>query len=308
MGMLANRLRKNAQRLGKWIRKNGIECYRLYQQDIPEYPLIVDRYGDCAVVWANERKRDETYEAKIAFLDVVSQEVSEALNISPDQIFLKSRQPGGQYRRIEQQSYWKIVSERELKFYVNLANYHDTGLFLDHRPTRQYVRERAQGKDLLNLFCYTGSFTVYAAIAGARSTTSIDLSGRYLDWLDENLILNKLGGDHLLVRSDVMEWLERANKEHRSYDIIVCDPPTFSNSKRTENLFDIVRDHTELLEHAMALLRPEGFMIFSNNKRGFKLDKSVSERWECKDITSATTDPDFMGKVHHQAWLLRHRI
>ncbi|MBQ7569170.1 class I SAM-dependent methyltransferase [bacterium] len=304
MGMLANRLLKNKKKLAKWAAKQGIECYRIYQQDIPEYPLIVDLYGDCAVVWANRRKRDETDAEVQAFLGEVRSEITTALDLAPGKLFLKQRHPGGQYRRQDEEPHWLTVREGGLLFKVNLSNYHDTGLFLDHRPTRRYVRERAQDRRVLNLFCYTGSFTVYAAAAGAKSTTSVDLSKRYLDWLDDNLTLNRFSGEHYLVQADVRLWLERAAERGLSYDIIICDPPTFSNSKRTEELFDVVRDHSELLNAALFLLRPGGFMIFSTNKRGFALDSDIARRWKCLDITAATTDPDFAGRVHHQAWLI----
>lgn len=309
MGMLANRLRKNMKHLAKWARTQGVECYRLYQQDIPEYPVIVEKYGDCAVAWLNERKRDDTDDAKQAYVAQVQAEIAEALDLGAGRLFCKQRRPGGQYRRQQERPFWQTVTECGLQFAVNLSSYHDTGLFLDHRPTRRLVREQAQGRDVLNLFCYTGSFTVYAAAGAARSTTSVDLSGTYLDWLDRNLILNKLGGDHLLVQSDVLEWLDRAAEEGRRFDLIVCDPPTFSNSKRTAGLFDVVHAHPQLIERSMALLQPGGVLIFSTNKRGFSLSADVSQRWDCRDITAATTDPDFAGRIHHQAWQIRrHRV
>ena len=307
MGMLANRLIKNRRKLAKWAAQNGIECYRLYQQDIPEYPLTVDLYGDCAVVWANRRKRDETDEDVRRFLLDVRNEITAGLDIPTERLFLKDRRPGGQYRRREEQPYWREICEHELKFIVNLSNYHDTGLFLDHRPTRRYVRSQAAGRDVLNLFCYTGSFTVYAAAGGAASTASVDLSNRYLDWLDDNLQANRISGQHLLIQADVVRWLETAALEGRQYDLIVCDPPTFSNSKRTPGLFDVVRDHVHLIESAMVLLRPGGFMLFSTNKRGFAPDAALEKRWNIQSFTKETTDPDFTGRVHHQAWLIRRR-
>ncbi len=308
MGMLANRLQKNIKKLAKWARKNDIECYRIYQQDIPEYPIIVDRYGAQAVVWANERKRDESEEAKRAFLDDVCSEVRSALGIAPEGLFLKQRHPGGQYRRQEERPFLLTVSEGDLRFKVNLSNYHDTGLFLDHRPTRRWLRENACGCDVLNLFCYTGSFSVYAAAAPAYSVTSVDLSDSYLDWLEDNLALNGFKREaHRLVRADVMDWLPQAHAEGRSYDIIICDPPTFSNSKRMEGMFDVVSDHMALLEGCLKLLRPAGTLLFSTNKRGFRLNERASALWDCRDVTAATTDPDFTGRVHHQAWIIKRK-
>ncbi|MDO5295890.1 MAG: class I SAM-dependent methyltransferase [bacterium] len=307
MGMLANRLAKNRKKFAKWAAQNGIESYRLYQQDIPEYPLIVDIYRDCAAIWANRRKRDETEADAQRFLQDVLSECCSGLGIPAERLFLKNRRPGGQYRKRDEQPYWLDINEHGLSFKVNLSSYHDTGLFLDHRPTRRWVRAQAAGRDMLNLFCYTGSFTVYSAAGGAASTTSVDLSSRYLDWLDDNLRANRLSGEHLLIQADVRLWLERAKAERRRFDIIVCDPPTFSNSKRTANLFDVTRDHSSLIKAAMELLRPGGWLLFSTNKRGFSLDAGLHRRWHICDITAETTDPDFAGRIHHQAWLIRRK-
>lgn len=296
--MLANRLRKNARHLRKWARREGVACYRLYDRDIPEHPATIDWYDGRAVAWAALRARDPGEAERQAWLTELHAEVTEGLELPPELVFLKDRRPGGQYRREGQQRAEFLVPEGGLRFLVNLSDYHDTGLFLDHRQTRAMVRAEAAGKRFLNLFCYTGSFTAYAAHGGAVATDSVDLSATYLDWTWRNLEINDLAGPaHTLLREDVLEWLPRAARSGRRYGLIVCDPPTFSNSKRMRDELDVQRDHPELIAGCRALLEPGGTFYFSTNERGFELRVEGLE-----EITDRTVPPDYAGKRPHRCW------
>ena len=306
MGMLANRLRKNMRHLRKWARREDVSCFRVYDGDIPEHPVTVDWYEGRAVAWASLRRRDETPEAREAWVEAVRSELAEGLELAPEDLFLKDRRPGGQYRKEGERRVEFPVREGGLEFLVNLSDYHDTGLFLDHRVTRARVRERARGCRFLNLFCYTGSFTVHAAAGGAAETTSVDLSAPYLEWTARNLALNGLEGPaHRLVQADVMAWLPRAAEEGRRFDLVVCDPPTFSNSKRMRGTLDIGRDHPLLLRAVLRLLAPGGQLWFSTNDRGFELDREALGACRVEDITEETLPEDFAGRRPHRAFLLR---
>lgn len=301
MGMIANRLRKNLRHLRKWARREGIACYRVYDRDIPEHPVTVDWYDGRAVAWAALRTRDGTHADRQAWLAEVQAEVAEGLEIPPDLVFLKERRPGGQYRREGATRAEFVVPERDLRFLVNLSDYHDTGLFLDHRDTRALVRSEAAGRRFLNLFCYTGTFTAYAARGGAAATDSVDLSATYLDWTWRNLELNDLDGPrHTLLREDVLPWLPRAARQGRSYGLIVCDPPTFSNSKRMRGALDVQRDHPELIHGCLALLEPGGALYFSTNERGFELRLEGLPGVE--EITARTVPGDYAGHCPHRCW------
>ncbi|MEY3590984.1 MAG: hypothetical protein RLZZ466_1505, partial [Bacteroidota bacterium] len=211
----------------------------------------------------------------------------------------RQRKPGrqGQYQKQEaDNSHFFTVTENGLRFLVNLDEYLDTGLFLDHRDTRKMVRECSQGKSMLNLFAYTGSFSVYAAAGGASQTTTIDLSNTYIDWARKNMTLNGFtGSNHSFIAADVLQFLPQL--EDNSYDLIVMDPPTFSNSKKMDEVLDIQRDHVRLINQCMRLLKQEGMLIFSTNLTSFVFDSSLSKQFNCKDITSATTPFDFQGKL-----------
>lgn len=309
MGMLANRLNKNATHLKKWAKRENISCYRLYQNDIPEYPLTIDWYDGRVAAWANQRKRDETPELRQAFLQEAFEEIASGLRLDPGDadIFIKDRRPGGQYAPIAAERTEFLVQESGLKFRVNLSDYHDTGLFLDHRVTRQLVAGQCAHKKMLNLFCYTGSFSLYAARAGARETVSVDLSKRYLNWTQDNFTLNGLDdrARHFFVRDDVFAWLPDADEKGHRFDVIVCDPPTFSNSKRMEGMLDIQRDHVRLIEMALKLLTPGGLLYFSTNKRGFTLNVPALEQVSCRDITVETTPQDFAGSQPHSCYLFK---
>ncbi|WP_044875031.1 bifunctional 23S rRNA (guanine(2069)-N(7))-methyltransferase RlmK/23S rRNA (guanine(2445)-N(2))-methyltransferase RlmL [Pseudomonas sp. LFM046] len=306
--MFANRLQKNVKQLGKWARKEGIQCYRLYDADMPEYALAVDLYGDWVHVqeYAPPRSIDPE-KAQARLLDALAA-IPQALDVDPAHVVVKrrERQSGTrQYERQGTEGRFMEVSEGGVKLLVNLTDYLDTGLFLDHRPIRQRIQREAAGKRFLNLFCYTATASVHAAKGGARSTTSVDLSKTYLDWARRNLSLNGFSDKHKLMQGDVMAWLAEDRGE---YDLIFIDPPTFSNSKRMEGVFDVQRDHVELLDLAMARLAPGGVLYFSNNFRKFQLDEGLAARYSVAEISADTVDADFARNPKiHRAWRLGTR-
>ncbi|MFJ4457314.1 bifunctional 23S rRNA (guanine(2069)-N(7))-methyltransferase RlmK/23S rRNA (guanine(2445)-N(2))-methyltransferase RlmL [Pseudomonas sp. NPDC089392] len=306
--MFANRLQKNLKQLGKWARREQVDCYRLYDADMPEYALAVDLYQDWVHVqeYAAPRSIDPE-KAQGRLLDALAA-IPQALGISPQRVVLKrrERQSGTrQYERQATEGRFQEVNEGGVKLLVNLTDYLDTGLFLDHRPMRMRIQREAAGKNFLNLFCYTATATVHAAKGGARSTTSVDLSKTYLDWARRNLALNGFSERNRLEQGDVMAWLEACRD---SYDLIFIDPPTFSNSKRMEGVFDVQRDHVQLLDLAMARLAPGGVLYFSNNFRKFQLDEHLMSRYAVEEITAQTLDPDFARNNRiHRAWRLQLR-
>jgi 23S rRNA (guanine2445-N2)-methyltransferase / 23S rRNA (guanine2069-N7)-methyltransferase len=306
--MFANRLQKNLKQLGKWARREQVDCYRLYDADMPEYALAVDLYHNWVHVqeYAAPRSIDPD-KAQGRLLDALAA-IPQALGVDPQRVVLKrrERQSGTrQYERQATEGRFQEVNEGGVKLLVNLTDYLDTGLFLDHRPMRMRIQREADGKRFLNLFCYTATATVHAAKGGARSTTSVDLSKTYLDWARRNLSLNGFSERNRLEQGDVMAWLE-ANRD--SYDLIFIDPPTFSNSKRMEGVFDVQRDHVQLLDLAMARLAPGGVLYFSNNFRKFQLDEHLSTRYVVEEISAQTLDPDFARNNRiHRAWRLQLR-
>ena len=306
--MFANRLQKNLKQLGKWARREGIECYRLYDADMPEYALAVDLYADWVHVQEYAAPRSIDPEKAQARLFDALAAIPRALNVDKSKVVIKrrERQAGTkQYQRQSSQGQFMEVSEGGVKLLVNLTDYLDTGLFLDHRPLRLRIQREAAGKRFLNLFCYTATATVHAAKGGARSTTSVDLSKTYLDWARRNLSLNGYSDKHRLEQGDVMAWLAEDRGE---YELIFIDPPTFSNSKRMEGVFDIQRDHVQLLDLAMARLAPGGVLYFSNNFRKFQLDEGLAQRYALEEISAATLDPDFARNPKiHRAWRLSSR-
>lgn len=306
--MLCNRLRKNLRVLGKWARQQNIECYRLYDRDLPEYAFAIDIYGK-RVQMAEYQAPASIDETKVAARrEQAVAAVQEVLGIEPEHIVLKSRerQRGKQQYEAQDQAHaFFTVEEGPASFWINLEDYLDTGLFLDHRPIRQFIRENASGKRFLNLFCYTATASVQAALGGASSTLSIDLSNTYLDWARKNYLLNKMGGkSHRLKKADCIEYLD---SKYEKFDLIFLDPPTFSNSKSTSNVLDIQRDHLSLIRKAMKKLESGGLLIFSTNKLGFKLDAEVLRKYEVQDYTTASLGKDFQRqKKIHQTWLIRH--
>ncbi len=315
--MLLNRLRKNQRRLERWLRSADTDCYRLYDADLPEYAVAIDRYGEAVHVQEYQAPASVSDHVARQRLTDVRRALRELWPECADKLFFKQRrrQKGSdQYqplhdRRNGRTAVWQ-VHEGEARFEVNLGDYLDTGLFLDHRPLRRRVYQRAADKRVLNLFCYTASITVQAALGGARSSLSVDMSNTYLDWAKRNLDINGLQiTQHRLLRADCLRWLETAESEFGGgFDLIVCDPPTFSNSKAMEGVLDIQRDHASLIDRCMALLAPGGELYFSNNFRRFRMDADVLERYRVEDISAATIDEDFARNPRiHNCWLLQHR-
>jgi len=298
--MFANRLRKNLQRLDPWAERERIDCFRVYDADMPEYAFAIDLYG---------RGARHAYVQEYAPPKTVNQEsarerrrevlavLPEVLGVPMAQVHSRVRKPqkgAEQYEKRESVAERHAVSEGGLKFWVNFRDYLDTGLFLDHRIMRARLRSWAKDADFLNLFCYTGSASVYAAAGGARSTTGVDLSNTYLDWAHENLLLNGFGGNnHELYRADCLAWLEEQESRGPQFDLIFVDPPTFSNSKRMDGVLDVQRDHVGMIRRSLKLLRPAGRLVFSTNYTRFKLDSEALADLAVEDISAATIPKDF---------------
>jgi 23S rRNA (guanine2445-N2)-methyltransferase / 23S rRNA (guanine2069-N7)-methyltransferase len=305
--MFANRLRKNFKLLDSWAEREHIDCFRVYDADMPEYAFAIDLYG---------REGRHVYVQEYAPPKSVNQESArarrrEALAVLPDVLSVplqhvhsrvrKPQKGSEQYEKRENVGERHVVREGGLKFWVNFRDYLDTGLFLDHRIMRRMLRECAQDADFLNLFCYTGSATVYAAAGGARSTTSVDLSNTYLEWTHENLLLNGFSDPkHELVRADCLQWLESQAVWGPRFDLIFVDPPTFSNSKRMDGVLDVQRDHAAMIRRSLKLLRPGGRLIFSTNYTRFKLDSTALADLRIDDISAETIPKDFErhAKIH----------
>ncbi|AZZ91158.1 bifunctional 23S rRNA (guanine(2069)-N(7))-methyltransferase RlmK/23S rRNA (guanine(2445)-N(2))-methyltransferase RlmL [Hahella sp. KA22] len=305
--MFRNRLSKNLAKWSKWAKKQQLSAYRIYDADMPEYAVAIDWYDGGIIVqeYAPPKSVDEE-KARQRLLDVL--EVTPAvLGIDGGQLFLKQRkkQKGMlQYEKTDSSRKERTVEEHGCRFWVNLSDYLDSGLFLDHRPTRYWIQKHSSGKRFLNLFCYTGAASVHAAAGGAATTTSVDMSQTYLSWAERNFHLNKLSGPHRFVRANVLEWLKA---ERNTYDLIFLDPPTFSNSKKMEDVLDVQRDHAGLIEDCMRLLAPGGVLIFSCNYRRFKLDSGIEERFAVENHTAASIPEDFKRNERiHQCWHIRH--
>ncbi len=301
---MANRLAKNRKRLSRWLRRERIECYRVYDADIPEYAFAVDVYGDHAHVQEYTAPKDKEEGLVATRRGDALAVISDVLSLPRGHLHFKMRQRqrgSDQYKKQQEKGEEMEVREGGLTFFVNLDDYLDTGLFLDHRITRSMIRERARGKRFLNLYAYTGAFTVYAAHGGAETTTTVDMSKTYLDWSERNMQRNGFqGAAHRYDQSDCMQWLKNDKEE---YDLIFIDPPTFSNSKRMEGTFDVQRDHVELLTLARARLSAGGVIVFSNNQRGFKLDEEALNGWKFKDISRSTIPEDFARRPNiHRCW------
>lgn len=308
--MVLNRLKKNQRKLDGWRKKSGISCYRLYDADIPEYAVAVDIYDQS--IYVQEYAPPNTISEKVARerFGEIKQAVKEFSANFRGKIHYKERrrQKGdSQYERLNDGPSDTIhVSEGNAQFEVNLSDYLDTGLFLDHRPVRRLIGEMVKGKSFLNLFCYTAAASVQAAMAGASHSLSIDMSNTYLDWAQRNFDLNSLrSSKHQLLRADCLKWLEI---EGEPYDVIFLDPPTFSNSKKMDSVLDIQRDHGDLIRSSMAKLVPGGTLIFSNNFRKFKMDELTVRQFDCQNITPQTLDLDFARNPRiHNVWKIKRR-
>ena len=311
---LANRLRRVHRHRRTWGRRRGITCWRLYEKDIPDQPLIVDWYDGDAVVWTFDRTRNETAADQAAWIAAVLDAVRAGLDLPAERIWLKERrrqedrQEGGQYQKLARSGAVKTVMEHGLRFEVNLSDYLDTGLFLDHRPTRCALRDQVAGKRVLNLFAYTGAFTVHARAGGAAATTTVDLNHTYLDWARRNLVLNGFAEtpEHVLTRADCLAWLAaEARARPGRFDAIICDPPTFSNSTAMAHDFSVERDHGQLLAWCAALLAPGGTLWFSTNARGFELRQPPP--LAITEISDASVSEDFRNRRIHRCWRMDGR-
>ncbi|MGH8078698.1 MAG: bifunctional 23S rRNA (guanine(2069)-N(7))-methyltransferase RlmK/23S rRNA (guanine(2445)-N(2))-methyltransferase RlmL, partial [Lysobacter sp.] len=309
--MVANRLRKNLRKLKSWREREGISCFRAYDADLPEYSAAID-------VYTTDEATPRTFlhvQEYAAPKDIPEADQRRRLNellaaardvfaVPREQIALKTRakgKGGSKYGQFDTRSEFVVVREGDVRLRVNLFDYLDTGVFLDHRPLRLRIAEEAEDTRFLNLFGYTGAATVHAAVGRARQTTTVDLSATYLQWCADNLRENDLGGArHRLVQADALGWLESDINE---YDLIFCDPPTFSNSKRAED-FDVQGEHVRLLRAAVARLSRDGVLYFSNNFRRFRLDDAaVADFAECTEISAATIPPDFERDARiHRCW------
>ena len=320
--MFANRLRKNLKQQAAWLKREGVSCHRLYDADMPEYAFAIDLYtteptagssdadGRWLVVQEYEAPREIPEETVRRRRSEALAGLVTATGVPPARIRLRTRRRhkrGEQYVRREGEGERLVVREAGLRFLVNLGDYLDTGLFLDHRRTRARLREAARGTRFLNLFAYTGTATVYAVAGGARETTTVDLSATYLEWARRNLALNGLAApQHRRVQADVREWLREARTRGERYDLIFCDPPTFSNSKRMEGVFDVQRDHAGLLDDCMGLLARQGLLVFSTNAQRFRLDPALGDRYAVREISRETLPPDYARNTHiHACFELR---
>jgi 23S rRNA (guanine2445-N2)-methyltransferase / 23S rRNA (guanine2069-N7)-methyltransferase len=308
--MVLNRLKKNQRRLESWRKKSNISCYRLYDADIPEYAVAVDIYDQS--VYVQEYAPPGTISEKVArerFAEVKQAVKEFSANYRGKTHYKERRRQKGdrQYQRnTEGASDIMEVAEGCGRFEVNLSDYLDTGLFLDHRPVRSMISDLVKGKSFLNLFCYTAAASVQAALAGAKSSLSIDMSNTYLDWAGRNFGLNSMSANkHQLLRADCLKWLE---EEGELFDVIFLDPPTFSNSKKMDSVLDIQRDHGNMIRNAMARLAADGVLIFSNNFRKFKMDELTLRQFECENITPETLDMDFERNPRiHNVWKITRR-
>jgi 23S rRNA (cytosine1962-C5)-methyltransferase len=297
--MFSNRLEKVFQHLSRVAAKQQVSCYRIYNHDLPEFPFLVEIYGDRLYVAEYKRRHALTEEEHAEWWAACKTILSRISGVNETDIYLRTRQRldhrKDQYQKLAASRSEFIVKEHGLSFIVNLSDYLDTGLFLDHRITRGMVKDLSQDKSMLNLFCYTGSFSVYALAGGAKEVVSVDLSKTYLEWTDRNIQLNFPDSDrHLTIHADVKQWLKLNRKK---FDLSVMDPPTFSNSKRMEDFLDIQRDHVELINDCMRLLNDGGILFFSTNFTKFVLDEKKIDAVSIKDITKATTPFDFTGKL-----------
>lgn len=313
--MFANRLRKNIKAMQDWARRANVDCYRIYDADMPEYAFAIDQYSDGEGerwVVVQEYAPPKTIEPKAArqrrneALAVIPHE----LGIAEDRLFIRERRQqkeGTQYEKLDNEREYHVVREQPHRFSVNFTDYLDTGLFLDHRLTRRLVGEMARDKRFLNLFAYTGTATVYAASGGAASSTTVDMSRTYLDWAKRNLALNNLAGpQHGFVQDDCLAWLQEQRDESRRWDLMFIDPPTHSRSKRMEQDFDVQRDHVELLTLAAQLLAPGGTIVFSNNYTRFRLDRDGLAAFDIEDIGRKTLPRDFERSPRiHACYVLR---
>jgi 23S rRNA (cytosine1962-C5)-methyltransferase len=301
----ANRVRKNARHWGRWARRNGVDCYRVYDRDIPEFAFALDVYGDRAHLQEYVRHPEPDGPERRSWRAAAHAAAAQALELPATRVILKAREQraGGQHEKTGRKGRDFIVAEQAHRFIVNLEAHLDTGLFLDHRITRALVEQDARGRRFLNLFCYTGSFTVYAAAGGATGSIGIDLSNTYLDWARRNLELNRIDMQrHALVRADVLRWLPQAHTSGERFDLIVLDPPVLSRSKAMAENLDVQRDHAQLIAGCARLLAPGGILYFSTNLQRFKPAADAFSGLQAHEISERTVPPDFRNRRIHRCW------
>jgi 23S rRNA (cytosine1962-C5)-methyltransferase len=305
--MFDNRLKKVFRILCKQAKQQEVTCYRLYDRDLPEFPLIIDLYEDEVLVTeyrSNHRLSDEEYER---WFNDSLEVIQHVLGKDPLKIHIKERKRKesrqDQYQKTNNQQQYIEVGEGGLKFLVNLTDFLDTGLFIDHRITRGMVEKQSAGKRVLNLFCYTGSFSVYAAQGGASEVVSVDLSNTYLDWAQKNMQLNNFTDQrYSYVKADVLQWLPKVPNEY--FDLIVLDPPTFSNSKMMKDVFDIQEMHVDLINQCLSKLKEDGVLYFSTNARKFEMN-TEEIKGQVENITTATIPFDFKGKLLRWCYIIK---
>lgn len=306
--MFRNRLSKVFRHLGKSARKQEISCYRIYDHDLPEFPFCIEMYEDLLYVAEYRRNHHMEEEEHDGWLAECKTIIAEITGVLETRIVLRTRQRKSnrqdQYQKLDDEQEFLIVHEQGLKFKINLTDYLDSGLFLDHRITRSRVRDQSSGMRVLNLFCYTGSFSVYAAAGGAAEIVSVDLSKTYLKWAVENMELNGFYDPlhHQYLHEDVIQWLQTITPGY--FDLVIMDPPTFSNSKRMDDFLDIQRDHPALINQALAGMKPGGILYFSTNFSRFQMQPESIQHCSIKDITKATTPFDFQGRLNRFCFLI----
>jgi len=302
--MFRNRLQKVYRHIGRQARRLNVSCYRVYDHDLPEFPFCIEIYEDKLYVAEYKRQHRMSDEEHDKWLQQSLDVINEVFQTTGENTFLKLRQrkPGrlGQYQKRGEKKDEFVVHENGLKFIINLSDYLDTGLFLDHRITRKMIREEAKNKKILNLFCYTGSFSVHAAAGGAEEVVSVDLSNTYLNWAKRNMQLNGFDEQtkYKYINTDVKQYLGTLPQNY--FDIVVLDPPTFSNSKRMDDFLDIQRDHVELINNCLSGMRTKGVLYFSTNHREFMLEKEKVNASSIRDITKSTTPFDFEGRPNRK--------
>lgn len=304
--MFQNRLAKVYKHRSRLAKRMGISCYRLYDKDLPEFPVMIDVYDTNVCLSEYRAKHHLTEDEHLNWLEGTVTAIARVLQIAEENIYTKERRRKNdrkaQYQKTGEAKEFLQVHENGLKFLVNLTDYLDTGLFLDHRTTRKMVMEEAKGKVVLNLFAYTGSFSVYAAAGGAEEVITVDLSNTYIDWAKKNFELNFPENQikHSFIVADVKQYLNTLTPH--TFDLVVMDPPTFSNSKKMKDFLDIQQDHAALINQTLYAVKPGGILYFSTNARKFKLQESDIKATVIKDITKATTPFDFEGKLQRWCW------
>lgn len=306
--MFHNRLSKVFRHVSKLAKRRSVSCYRIYDHDLPEFPFCIEIYGDWLYVAEYRRNHHMDEDVHDQWLVACQEIIHEITGVPAGKMVIRTRQRKAgrldQYQKLDDEKQFIRVDEQGLQFKINLTDYLDTGLFLDHRITRNMVRQEAAGKKVLNLFCYTGSFSVYAAAGGASEVVSVDLSKTYLKWATENMELNGLyeASRHAYVHEDVKQYLEAVPEDY--FDLVIMDPPTFSNSKRMVDFLDVQRDHPRMINQALRGMKDGGLLYFSTNFSRFQMNATEIPNAVIKDITRSTTAFDFQGKLSRYCFLV----